>query len=417
SKPPTTDLVANQLYIQSKELIASGSVDPAGNQKLLEAVRLLDEAVTRDPNFFNAYYLLSQAHLFLYFEGFDHTQARRDLANVAIQNASRLKPDAGEVHLALGRYAYHGFQDYDRARSELDLARGALPNDPDVYLITGFIDRRQGRWTEAVSHFERAIELDPRNVQILRFAANTYTGLRRYSESSRLCERALAISPDNYAIRLFIPFNHFLERADLGPWRDEISRILGGNSHAANEISDSLFDYALAARDPAAMTRALAAIPPEGLRAEFDLFMPREWYRALAASAFGDTSTALASFTAARTLVEDMLHSQPDYATGWSVLGLIDANLGRKDEAMREGRHACDLLPLSMDAWRGPTLIQNLAVIYAKIGDNDRAIEQLRTAAQVQNGVHYGELRLNPQWDALRSDARFQEIVGSLASK
>src|SRR5919198_1267121 len=103
------------------------------------------------------------------------------------------------------------------------------------------------------------------------------------------------------------------------------------------------------------------------------------------------------------------------YATGWSVLGLIDANLGRKDGAMREGRHACDLLPLSMDAWRGPTLIQNLAVIYAKIGDNDRAIERLRTAAQVQNGVHYGELKLNPQWDALRSDARFQEIVGSLA--
>jgi Flp pilus assembly protein TadD len=145
--------------------------------------------------------------------------------------------------------------------------------------------------------------------------------------------------------------------------------------------------------------------------------MPREWYRALAASGFGDTSTALASFTAARKLIEDVLRTQPDYAIGWSALGLIDANLGHNEEAIREGRHACDLLPLSVDAWRGPTLIQNLAMIYASIGDKDHAIEQLQIAAQVQNGVHYGELRLNPQWDALRSDARFQEIIAPLAPK
>ena len=146
SKPPTTDLVANQLYIQAKELIASGSVDPGGNQKLLEAARLLEDAVRRDPDFLNAYCLLGQAHLFLYFEGFDHTPARRELAHVAIEKALRLKPDAGEAHLALARYSYHGFEDYDRARSELNLARRTLPNDPEVYLLTAFIDRRQGRW-------------------------------------------------------------------------------------------------------------------------------------------------------------------------------------------------------------------------------------------------------------------------------
>jgi tetratricopeptide (TPR) repeat protein len=218
-------------------------------------------------------------------------------------------------------------------------------------------------------------------------------------------------------MRLLIPINHFVEQADLQPLRDEISGILAQDPNAAEKISADLFNYALAARDPAAISRALAAIRPEGLRAEFDVFMPREWYRAIAASAFGDSSTALVSFTAARTLMEDVLRSQPDYALGWSVLGFIDANLGRKEEAVREGRHACELLPLSVDAWRGPSLILNLAMIYETIGDNDHAIEQLWTAAQVQNGAHYGELKLNPQWDPLRGDPRFEQIVASLAPK
>jgi TolB-like protein/Tfp pilus assembly protein PilF len=417
AEPPTTDLLANQLYIQAKELIASGSVDPGGKQNLLEAVRLLDQAVARDPRFLNAYCLLSRAHLFLYFEGFDHTPARRELANVAIQNASRLKPDAAEVHLELARYAYHGFRDYDRARAELEQAQTALPNDPEIYLLTGFIDRRQGRWSEAVSHFEHAIELDPRNLEILRFTAHTYRGLRRYSESDRVCQQALAVAPDNYAMRLFIPTNHFFEWGDLGPLRTEIFKILGDNSGTADKISSDLFDYAFWGRDSAAMSRALTAIPPEGLLAEFDLFMPREWYRAIAASAFGDSGTARAFFTAARALMEDVLRSQPDYAVGWSVLGLIDANLGRKEEAVREGRQACQMLPLSADAWRGPSLIENLAVIYETIGDSDRAIEQLRTAAEVQNGVHCGDLKRSPRWNALRADPRFDKIVNSLAPR
>jgi TolB-like protein/Tfp pilus assembly protein PilF len=417
AEPPTTDLLANQLYIQAKELIASGSVDPGGKQNLLEAVRLLDQAVARDPRFLNAYCLLSRAHLFLYFEGFDHTPARRELANVAIQNASRLKPDAAEVHLELARYAYHGFRDYDRARAELEQAQTALPNDPEIYLLTGFIDRRQGRWSEAVSHFEHAIELDPRNLEILRFTAHTYRGLRRYSESDRVCQQALAVAPDNYAMRLFIPTNHFFEWGDLGPLRTEIFKILGDNSGTADKISSDLFDYAFWGRDSAAMSRALTAIPPEGLLAEFDLFMPREWYRAIAASAFGDSETARAFFTAARALMEDVLRSQPDYAVGWSVLGLIDANLGRKEEAVREGRQACQMLPLSADAWRGPSLIENLAVIYETIGDSDRAIEQLRTAAEVQNGVHCGDLKRSPRWNALRADPRFDKIVNSLAPR
>jgi TolB-like protein/Tfp pilus assembly protein PilF len=414
---PTKNLAAYDLYVRAKELEAAGSVDPNGKQKLLEAARLLDEAVTFDPRFLTAQCLLSRVHLSLYFEGFDHTPTRRELANVAVQNASRLQPDAGDVHLALARYAYHGFRDYDRARAQLDLARSTLPNNPEIYLLTGFIDRRQGRWTEAVRNFDRAVELDPRNLQLLQFAAFTYQGLRRYSESSRLCERALTVSSRDYIVRILLGANQFVERGDLRPLRAQLSTILAEESGAAEKIPSDLFDCALLERDSTAVNRALAAFPSEGIRDEADFLRPREYYEGLAARTFGDAATAQRAFTAARVIVEKILRDQPDYATAWSVLGLIDANLGRKEEAVREGRSACELLPLSVDAWRGPTLMINLALIHAWIGDKDRAIEKLMTAAQVPNGAHYGELKLTPQWDALRGDPRFEKIVASLAPK
>jgi len=410
SEAPTNDIMANELYVRAKELEASGSVDPNGKQKLLDAAHLLDEAVTRDPRFLGAYCLLSQVHLFLYFEGFDHTTARRELANAAIQNASHLQPDAGDVHLALARYAYHGFRDYDRARAQLDLARSTLPNNPEIYLLTAFIDRRQARWTEAVRNFDRAVELDPRNLQLLQFAAFTYQGLRRYAESNRLAERALIVSPRDYVVRILLGVNQFVEHADLHPLRAQLSAILAEEPGVAEKIPSDLFDCALLERDSAAVNRALAAFPPEGVRDPSDFLMPRQWYEGLAAGIFGDAATAQRAFTAARVIVEKILRDQPDYATAWSVLALIDAKLGRKEEAVREGRRACELLPLSMDAWRGPSLIINLALTHAWIGDKDRAIEQLMTAAQVPNGLHYGELKLYPQWDPLRGDPRSQKI-------
>ncbi len=139
--------------------------DTNPKQDLLQAIRLLDEAVARDPQFVLAYCLLGQVHLDLYFTGYDHTPARRELANAAIQTAARLQPEAGEVHLELARYAYNVFLDYDRARAELELARSTLPNNAEIYLLSAALDRRQARWTESIRNWERAVELDPRNVQ------------------------------------------------------------------------------------------------------------------------------------------------------------------------------------------------------------------------------------------------------------
>jgi len=413
---PTTDLLAYKLYLQAKELEATSSPGTSGKLSLLQAIRLLNEAVVRDPQFLLAYCLLSKVHLLFYWRGFDHSSARRDLANAAVQAALRLRPDAGEVHLALANYYYQGFRDYTRARFELDFARTAMPNSADTCFLAALIDRRQGGWTEATQNFMRAVELDPRNFLILQEAGFTFQALRRYSESSRLLTRSLAASPRDHVSRMLLAQNSFLEYANTKPLHALLSTILSEEPEAADKIAHGLFRCALAERDFAAMERTLAAIPPDGLQEIGQFRVPREWYCGFAAHSFGDANSARTALTAARAIEAKVVRDEPDNAPAWSWLGLIDAGLGRKEEAIHEGRRACELAPLSRDAFDGPVFLTNLAQIYAWTDEKTLAIEELARVARVPHGVSYGELKLDPQWDSLRGHPRFDKIVASLAA-
>ena len=415
---PTHDLAANALYVEAMHL-RSASSSTNVKQSLLRAAQLLDAAVARDPNFTVAFCLLSTVHLELYFGGADHTPARRESAHAAIEAAARLEPDAGEVHLGLARYAYNVFRDYDRARAELDLARRTLPNSSEIYLLKGALDRRQARWAESVRNWERAVELDPRNVYVLENAAFTYKGLKRYGEARQLFARSIAVAPRNYNARTWHALMSVFERADNKPLRDEISAILNEEPQAAAKILEVMFLSAMWDRDGQATDRALAAIPPEGIATEANFTYPREWFVGVAARSFNDPETARAAFTAARAIAEKLVREQPDYAPAWALLGDIDAALGRKEEAVREGRRACELLPIPKDSWIGPEYVVNLAAIYAWTGEPDLALEQLTTAVAAQGAFSppYGVLKLDPRWDPLRGDPRFEKIVADLAPK
>jgi tetratricopeptide (TPR) repeat protein len=316
-------------------------------------------------------------------------------------------------------YAYWGFFDYDRARAELELARRKLPNDADVYWITGLVDRRQGRWTEAVRNFDRAVELDPRNPEFLFEAARNYSVLRRYSESSELFGRMIAVAPHTWDPPVARAGLAFLERADVRPLRNELSAVLAKHPEAEKDPlwAESLFHCAMVERNSVAVSRAIDCMPAEGLLADNIIKWPREFFAAVAARAFNDTAGARASFTAARAIAEKIVHDKPENGHAWSLLGLIDAGLGRKVEAVREGLHACELVPVSKDAVNGLDLITKLATVYAWTAENDLALEQLAVSAQAPCGVHYGDLKLDPAWDSLRGDPRFEKIVNSLAPK
>ena len=355
---------------------------------------------------------MCEIHLNLYWEGFDHTDARRELARVALQNAESLQPDSGEVHMQKGIYAYHGFRDYDRALSEFELARRLLPNEARLYEILGAVDRRTARWKEAEEVFRRAVELDPINFSVLEEAGFTFQGLRRYREAEPLLKRALAISPNDPFARGGLGWNAFCEKGDVTAWRNELESVATKGPEAARGVAFLSLLCAWAERDRAAAERAVALVPPEGTANTIDQTpIPREWCVGRTARIFGNTEVAQTSLGAARTIFERMTRDQPDYAQAWAYLGLTDAMLGRGDDAIREGNRACEILPYSRDSWLGPQLINNLAMIYAWVGDKESALKQLEVSINIPSGISYGELKLNPDWDPLRGDPRFEAMV------
>jgi TolB-like protein/class 3 adenylate cyclase len=417
AQPPTTDPVAQRLYAEALQLSELAS-NPGGKEALLQAITLLDEALARDPHFLDAYGLLSAAHIDLYWGAFDHSAARLELARAAIERAAAINPDAGDVHLMHANYAYKAFRDYDRARAELELSRKTLPNAAILYVLTGSIDRRQGRWSEATQNWERGVSLDPRNFRNLVETAFTYQAQRRFDESAHMFERALSVIPTDHFARAQLAQIPFFKYADVETWRTQLTAIINEDPKAATEIGNDLVNCALAERDSALATRALQSIRAEGLPDSYNNSLwARDWFVGLAARTFGDEAKAHAAFTAARAIETKIVRDQPDYAPAWSRLGLIDAGLGRKEDAIREGRRACELLPVTKDAMDGPSYITNVAMIYAWTGEKDLALEQLAISAKIPAGVTYGELKLYPQWDSLRGDPRFGKIVASLAPK
>ena len=415
-RKPTTDLVAFELYSRAISLTPTFRVRGADSGR--QAIDLLNQAVARDPSFFEAYIELAVHHDQLYFFGFDHTPARLASAEAAIQEAFRIRPNAGEAHLARAYHLYNGYLDYEGALAELEVARQTLPNHPRIFSITGFIQRRQGRWEESIRSFERALELDPRNVNTLDNIGDSYGALRRYAEQKSKFDRILAIEPNDVPAKAGRAGVELNWKADTRPLHQLIDDIRATNPAAMRQIAPSWLDCALAERDVAAAREALLA-SDEGRLGVDAVHFPRPFVEGVIARMANDEHKAQLAFTAARAEQEKTVQAQPDYGPAWCVLGVIDAALGRKEEALREGRRAVELLPVETDSVNGLHMIENFAMIAAWVGEKDLACEQLATAVRGPSGLDlaYGQLKLMSLWDPLRGEPCFEKIVASLAPK
>jgi TolB-like protein/class 3 adenylate cyclase/Tfp pilus assembly protein PilF len=413
---PTSDLAAYDLYVRAKTLIATAVFSTPEGESLSEAVGLLNQAIERDPAFAFAYYQLAQAHDLIYFVGLDHTPARLAMADAAIQSLVRLLPDSGEAHLALANHLYCGYLDYDHAREELKLAQKSLPNDPLVFEILGYIDRRQGRWTESTKNLERAVELDPQNRGLLKQLADSYVCLRQYADAERVLDRVIALAPKDSNMRAYRADIELDWHADPQPLSSTIRALIAEDSREAQNIAELWLKVSLCKRDFDGATHALATMPIAGCYEDLIPF-PRTWCEGVVAQMRGDKAAARAAFSSARNEATKLIADQPDYAEALCVIGMADAALGNKEDAIREGRRAIELLPVSKNAIEGALFIRYLAVVYAWTGEKDLAFEQLTIAAKLPGFLSYGELRLHPYWDPLRGDPRFEKIVASLAPK
>jgi len=410
---PTTDLVAFELCSRARNLF--GITFQIAD--MLQAIDLLNQAVARDSSFLKAYYLLARAHDQLYFFGLDHTPARLAMAEAAVQEALRIRPNAGEAHVARAAHLYNGYLDYDGALAELEIARRSLPNDSLIFHTMGLIQRRQGRWEESMRNFERAIELDPRNLITLRNIGDSYGIIRRYAEQKYKLDRMLTIAPNNLAVKANRAFLEVDWKADTGPLHHLIDEIRATNPAAMPKVADLWLCCALAERDVNSAKDAVIAAGANPPFADNPVHFTRNFAESVIARMTNDEHKAQLAFTAARVEQEKTLQAQPDYGPAWCALGVIDAALGRKEEALREGRRAVELLPVEKDAVYGMVMIKYLAMIAAWVGAKDLAFEQLALSARTPAGVTYGELKLMPFWDPLRGDPRFEKIVASLAPK
>jgi TolB-like protein/Flp pilus assembly protein TadD/predicted Ser/Thr protein kinase len=418
-RPPTADLTAFLLYSRAKSLVLAWKFSTTDPGNLLQAADLLNQAVAHDSTFFQAYCQLAWVHDFLYGFRFDHTPDRLARAKAAVESASRVRPDAGEAHLALAQHLYRGFLDYKGALAELEIARKTLPNDSRLFELKGYIERRRpgGDQEEALRNLERAVELDPRNVLLLQQTALSYDYLRRYREEEAIVDRLLAIEPNDVGRKTWHAFIEFNWKADTRPLHRLIDEIRVKNPAAVQSVSDSWFYCALAERDPAAAENAIAAIGENSIGDEVAKLSPR-FLEGLVARMTKDDSKARAAFSATRTEQEKLVRADSNDAGALSVLGLIDAALGRKEEALQEGRRAIDLLSMEKDSINGPLMIKNFAMLNAWVGNNDLACEQLAVATKLPGAaVSYGELKLLPTWDRLRGDPCFEKIAASLAPK
>jgi TolB-like protein/Tfp pilus assembly protein PilF len=420
-QPPTIDLAAFDLYSRAKSLVLTAGFSATQDQDRRKAIELLDEAVKRDPSFFDAYCQLAYAHEFLYgYRGHDHTPARLALAEAAVQAATRLRPDAAETHLARANYLYYGLRDYAGALAELEIARRALPNDPRLFELTGYILQRRGQQEEGLQSLQRAVELDPRNFFTLQQIALSYQALRRYAKAIAALDRALAIVPENAETRADRGLVYLFWKADTRPLHQTIDAILAQGPGAIVSAGVIWFVCALAERDPAAAERALVALGDNPCLFERGISLSHSFGEGLLARMNKDEARARTAFEAARAQQEKIVQAQPDYGPALCVLGLIDAALGRKDLALDEGRRAIALLPVEKDFVNGSLVLQYFAITAAWAGEKELALEHLeaRVRGPVEgNMLSYGVLKLHPFWDPLRGDPRFESIVASLAPK
>jgi serine/threonine protein kinase len=416
---PTADPVAYALYTEAKAI--GDQCDWEGADKgLNRAAELLEKATQRDPNFALAYCALARAQCGLYRVIEDPERKHLELAKKAADAALRVRPDVGEAHLALARYYFNASfspenavntANFERVREELTIARRTLPNNPEALFIAARVDRHQNL-DSALTNLQKAHDLDPRNGEFAYWLGQTYFTLRRYYEWEQLIKKCAASGT--------------FEGPSIQQWLAEI-KLAQGDPVAAQALLDQVplefspvewiwrirFTSALYLRDYDAANRVIAATPAKFAYVHDPGQPPESWADGQIARARGDTQKALAVFAAARKKCDAGWGDKPKDAIYFERVAILDAGLGRKEDAIREALRAVELLPITKSSLHGPFHVTNLALVYAWTGERDRALEQLEIVAKIPNGPTYGDLRFNPCWDSLRDDKRFEKIVAA----
>jgi len=404
---PTENAQAYEYYLRGIEYFSRD--DTETNMGL--AIRMYEKAIELDPNFALAYARLSRVHSHMYWFKHDRSDARLAMAEKAVRKALELNPDLPEAHHSLGCYYYWGHLDYDRALEEFAVARRSQPDNGQLLAKIAFVYRRQGNIEEAAVTLEKAIELDPLDPGLRHNQGQTLILLRKYPEAVPYFDRAISGRPD---------------WPDPYAWKAQLYLCWKGNTVQARTVLEEASKYIDATKDasillqsvlfeifdrnyPKALER-LSTGSSECFETEF-LVVPKEQLYAQINGLMGNRQLEQHYYDSTRSILESKIAEDPNDARFHSKLGIVYAGLGRKEDALREGKLAVELLPVTKEAWQGLYGVEDLARIYVMVGEFDDAIDTIEYLLSRPGVLSNPLLRLDPAWDPLRDHPRFKKLL------
>ncbi len=406
-KQPSQDLQAYDLYLRARAALrGEGGAIPRENWDV--AVTLLDKAIARDPKFTLAYCLLNEAYVLQYRFGEDHSPQHLAAAKDAAETALRLEPNREEARLALARYYYHGLRDYRRTEEELSSIPSSTPHEVEFFTLSSLVKRRLGQFAASIRDGEKAVELDPQNASLATSLAQTYSGLRRFGDAKRVANAAIARLRGAKSTGVLAAKNE----AELGMGNVE-------EAHAALDLIQNKddMDYQTARLSLYLIERDYRGAKAFAAKATEEVKRIPDFWLTLAAVAHaeGEVNEERQANAEAKRSALLALGPRPDDPGLLGALSVAEAALGQNEEALRHARHAAEILPPSVDAVAGPMCEIRLAQVLALTGDRDGAFDKLGKLVKLPFGLNHGDLKLNPMWDDLRDDPRFDRILAESA--
>jgi TolB-like protein/Flp pilus assembly protein TadD len=403
---PTNNSEAYDAYLRGLALEARTTTSPDDSEK---AAGFYERAVQLDQSFALAWARLSRANAHVYFGGLDSTTTRRGATERALNTAQKLQPNSPETLLAQAYYQYWVLRDYELAKATFGRVLELVPGSSDVPAALALIARRQGHWDESVAYWEQTLVLDPRNTEWLALAAETYVMLRQFPAALKTYDRLLDIvpnDPDTVAYKAKI----YQAEGNL----EQAGKLLAGvNAQAPSFIAflTKMNQLFLERQFDEAIRLIHSRLTESRGVSEIERFF-NPFFLVLAQENAGDIVGARATAQQMLRPLEPLSQKDPDNPNFAQALSLMHAVLGQKDAAIKEAQRAITLLPTGKDAVDGPRIEENLAFVEVLVGDKDGAIPRLQHLLQIpyNNPLTPALLRLNPQWDPLRSDPRFQKL-------
>jgi len=403
---PTENMEAYEYYLRGDDYIRQSTIE----NDFRIAMRMYEKSVELDSTFALAYARLSEVHANMYWFYYDRSEERLALAKQAVDQAFQLSPNLPEAHLALGHYYYHGLLDYDRALEQFAIARKSQPNNSDLLGFIGYVQRRQGKFEEALANIKKASELDPLSCHVAWEVGTTFMLLRKYPEAERYYDRAISLAPD-----VSKPYDH---KAWLYVrWK--------GITEKARAVLEEALQHIKLTEDPYIVNSLVnidvfdgnyqEALDRLSLKSEHidnpDYFIHNDQRYALIYRCMNKNKLAEKYYDEARSILESKIQERPEDERFHSSLGIAYAGLGRKEDAIREGKLGVEQLPVTKEAMRGLYRVEDLARIYVMVGEFDAAIDHIEYLLSIPGYISIPLLRLDPTWNPLRDHPRFQKLI------